>query len=414
MAKSRITSSLLFKILVAITLGIICSLFFPDWLARIFVTFNSLFGNFLSFFIPVLIFALITSAIGGLGRGAGKWLAITTAIAYGSTIFSGLLAYLVARASYPALLGDDQVSSDISDIDEGALATYFTIEMPPPFEVMTALLLAFCLGVAMTAVKSDTLFQVTRDLERVVMKTISAFVIPLLPLFIFGTFLSLGMNGNLLDTLVVFGKVIILATVMTIILLLIQFTVAGVITGRNPFVALKNMLPAYATALGTSSSAATIPVTYEATRKNNVESNVAGFVVPLCATIHLSGSMMKLTLFAFAIIHMSGLDVSIPLAIGFLLMLGVTMIAAPGVPGGAVMAATGLLGSMLGFDESMVALMIAAYIAIDSFGTAANVTGDGAIAMVINKFAKGKIDIRREDEEEVFAIPGVSTDHTRD
>ncbi|AGF73774.1 dicarboxylate/amino acid:cation symporter [Corynebacterium halotolerans] len=409
----RLSSSLLFRIVVAIILGVICSLFFPEWLARVFVTFNSLFGNFLNFFIPVLIFALITPAIAGLGRGAGKWLAITTAIAYGSTVFSGLVAYAVARGLYPALLGDEQVADDVADVDEGALASFFTIEMPPPFEVMTALLLAFCLGVAMTVVKSDTLFKVTRDLERVVMKVISAFVIPLLPIFIFGTFLGLGMNGNLIDTLVTFGKVIIVATVMTIILLLIQFTVAGALTGRNPLTALKNMLPAYATALGTSSSAATIPVTYEAARKNGVETNVAGFVIPLCATIHLGGSMMKLTLFAFAIVAMAGLEVSVPLAIGFILMLGVTMIAAPGVPGGAVMAAVGLLGSMLGFDESMIALMIAAYIAIDSFGTAANVTGDGAIALIINKFAKGRLDIRRDDEE-AFAVPGVSTDHTRD
>ncbi len=409
----RLSSSLLFRIIVAIILGIICSLFFPEWLARVFATFNSLFGNFLNFFIPVLIFALITPAIAGLGRGAGKWLAITTAIAYGSTIFSGLLAYGVAVAVYPTLLGGDDSVGEVADIDEGALTSYFSIEMPPPFEVMTALLLAFCLGVAMTVVKSDTLFQVTRDLERVVMKVISAFVIPLLPVFIFGTFLGLGMNGNLLDILGTFGKVIIVATVMTIVLLLIQFVVAGSIAGRNPFTALKNMLPAYATALGTSSSAATIPVTYEAVRKNGVDSNVAGFVVPLCATIHLAGSMMKLTLFAFAIVHMTGMEVSVPLAIGFLLMLGVTMIAAPGVPGGAVMAAVGLLGSMLGFDENMIALMIAAYIAIDSFGTAANVTGDGAISLVINKFAKGKINIRRDDED-AFTVPGVTVDHTRD
>lgn len=409
----RLSSALLFRIIVAIILGIICSLFFPEWLGRVFATFNSLFGNFLNFFIPVLIFALITPAIAGLGRGAGKWLAITTAIAYGSTIFSGLLAYGVARGLYPTLLGGGDAVDEVADIDEGALTSYFTIEMPPPFEVMTALLLAFCLGVAMTVVKSDTLYKVTRDLERVVMKVISAFVIPLLPIFIFGTFLGLGMNGNLVDTLVTFGKVIIVATVMTIILLLIQFVVAGALTGRNPFTALKNMLPAYATALGTSSSAATIPVTYEAARKNGVETNVAGFVIPLGATIHLAGSMMKLMLFAFAIVHMGDMDVSVPLAIGFILMLGVTMIAAPGVPGGAVMAAVGLLGSMLGFDENAIALMIAAYIAIDSFGTAANVTGDGAIAMVINKFAKGRINIRRDDEE-TFAVPGVTTDHTRD
>lgn len=387
----RLSQFLLFRVLVAVILGIIASFFFPEWLARVFATFNSLFGNFLGFFVPVLIFALITPAIAGLGRGAGKWLGATTGVAYASTVLSGLLAYAVAAGAYPWLLGGQAVDTDVSDIGEGAIAPYFQIEMPPPFEVMTALLLAFCAGLAMTAVKSDTLLSASRDLERVIMKVISAFVIPLLPLFIFGMFLTTGMNGNLTDTLVAFGKVIVLAIAMTFVFLAFQFGVAGAVAKVNPFVAFKNMLPAYATALGTSSSAATIPVTYQATLKNRVDQDVAGFVVPLCATIHLAGSMMKIVLFAFAIVHMSDLEVSPALAVGFILMLGVTMIAAPGVPGGAIMAAVGLLSSMLGFTDEQVALMIAAYIAIDSFGTAANVTGDGAIALVVNKISGGAL-----------------------
>ena len=395
----RLSSSLLFRVIVAIILGIICSLFFPDWLARVFVTFNSLFGGFLGFFVPVLIFALITPAIAGLGRGAGKWLGITTGIAYLSTILSGLLAYAVSLAVYPWLLAD-QGDVAVSDIDEGGLAPYFAIEITPPFEVLTALLLAFAVGLAMTTVKSDTLYKGSRDLERVVMKVITAFIIPLLPVFIFGMFLSLGMNGNLMDTMIAFGKVLALSVGMTFVFLAFQYGVAGAVAGQNPFVAFKNMLPAYATALGTSSSAATIPVTYASTLKNRVEVNVAGFVIPLCATIHLAGSMMKIGLYAFAIVFMSGLDVSPGLAVGFILMLGVTMIAAPGVPGGAIMAAVGLLSSMLGFSDDQVALMIAAYIAVDSFGTAANVTGDGAIAMIVNKFARGKIPARESGDEQ--------------
>lgn len=396
----RLTSSLLVRIIIAIILGIICSLFFPEWLARIFVTFNGLFSNFLGFFVPVLIFALITPAIAGLGRGAGKWLGITTGIAYGSTILAGLLAYAVARGVYPWMLGEGE-NVEIEDIDAGALSGFFTIEMPPPFEVMTGLLLAFCAGLAMSVVKSDTLYKASRDLERVIMQVIKSFVIPLLPLFIFGMFLSLGMNGNLIATISAFAKVLVLSVVMTLIFLLIQYLAAGAIAKQNPFKALRNMLPAYFTALGTSSSAATIPVTYTAALKNKIDPNVAGFVIPLCATIHLAGSMTKITLFTFAIVHMAGIDVSPALAIGFVLMLGVTMIAAPGVPGGAIMAAVGLLSSMLGFSDDQIALMIAAYIAIDSFGTAANVTGDGAIAMVVNKVAKGKIPaIQPEGEED--------------
>ncbi|HZK31374.1 MAG TPA: dicarboxylate/amino acid:cation symporter [Corynebacterium sp.] len=393
----RLTSSLLFRIVVAILLGILCSLFFPEGLARVFITFNGLFGNFLGFFVPVLIFALITPAIAGIGRGAGKWLGVTMALAYGSTILSGLLAYAVSLSLYPSLLGDQRLDTDVSDLDEGSLAAFFTIEMPPPFEIMTALLLAFCLGMAMTVVKSDTMYQLSRELERVVMKVITAFVIPLLPLFIFGMFLSLGMNGNLGDTLAAFGKVLVLAVIMTLVYLGIQFLIAGIIARRNPWTAFLNVLPAYFTAMGTSSSAASIPVSYQSALRNKIDENVAGFVIPLGAATHLSGSMMKIALYAFAIVYMAEIEVSLGLALGFLLMLGITMVAAPGVPGGAIMAATGLLSSMLGFDADMVALMIAAYIVIDSFGTAANVAGDNAIALIVNRYAAGKIERRTED-----------------
>ncbi|MEJ5920231.1 MULTISPECIES: dicarboxylate/amino acid:cation symporter [unclassified Corynebacterium] len=399
---SRLSKSLLFRIIVAIILGIACSFFFPEWLAKVFVTFNGLFGNFLGFFVPVLIFALITPAISSLGKGAGKWLGLTTAIAYGSTVFSGLIAYGAAASLYPSLLGDDTVAKSV-DVEEGALSPYFSVEMPPPFEVMTALLLAFVIGLAMTAVKSDSLQRGADQLRDVIMKVISTFIIPILPFYIFGIFLSMGMNGNLTTTLSMFFKVLVLAIIGTVVLLAIQFVLAGSIAGRNPLTALKNMLPAYATALGTSSSAATIPVTYECAKRNGVSESVAGFTIPLCATIHLAGSMMKIALFAFAVMYMSGTPVSFAQAIGFILMLGITMIAAPGVPGGAIMAAVGILASMLGFTDEQNALMIAAYIAIDSFGTACNVTGDGAIAMVVNKIAKGKLDKVDENKDSIIA-----------
>ena len=279
----------------------------------------------------------------------------------------------------------------MADPDEGGLTPYFTVDMPAPFEVMSALLLAFVIGVAMTAVPSKNLHRVLDELNAVIMKVVTSFVVPLLPLFIFGTFLNLGMNDNFGSTIAAFGVVLVLSIVMTLVIILMQYLAAGAIAGRNPFTALKNMLPAYFTALGTSSSAATIPVTYESTLKNKVDEDVAGFVVPLCATIHLSGSMMKITLYALSIVYMASLDISNGQIAGFILLLGIMMIAAPGVPGGAIMAAVGLLQANLGFDESMVSLMIASYIVVDSFGTAANVTGDGAIALIMNTFAAGKI-----------------------
>lgn len=391
----RFYNTLLFKIVVAIILGSLCSLFFPEWLARVFITFNGLFSGFLGFFVPVLIFALITPAIASLGRGAGKWLGVTAGIAYASTVISGAAAYFLSTALYPAFLKAQDMVEAV-DVDAGAVKPYFTVEMNAPFDVMAALLLAFTVGIAMASLGTRTLMQVSFELRDVIMKVIESFVIPLLPFYIYGVFLGLGMNGNLLATLSNFGKVLILAVVMTWVVVVLQFIAAGVYAGKNPFAALKNMMPAYFTALGTSSSAATIPVTLDCTKRNGVTSSVADFVIPLCATIHLSGSMMKIALFAFAVMFMTGADVNTATALGFVCLLAIMMVAAPGVPGGAIMAAVGLLQSNLGFDEGQVALMIAAYIAIDSFGTACNVTGDGAIAMAVNKAAKGNLRGQRQ------------------
>lgn len=407
--KSKILSSLLFWIVVAIVLGILCSLFFPVWLARVFATFNGLFSNFLGFFVPVLIFALIAPAIAGLGKGAGKWLGVTAGISYASTIVSGLIAWVIARVLYPLLLGNRTLDTSVADPESGGLSPYFEVEMPAPLEVMSALLLAFIIGIAMTAVKSDTIYRSLNELQGVIMKVVTSFIIPLLPIYIFGTFLNLGMNENIGSTLAAFGAVLVLSVVMTLTIILLLYLVAGIVAQRNPFTALRNMLPAYFTALGTSSSAATIPVTYAAVLKNKVDENVAGFVVPLCATIHLSGSMMKIMLYALAIVYMGQMDVSAGQILGFLLLLGIMMIAAPGVPGGAIMAAVGLLQANLGFDESAVSLMIAAYIVVDSFGTAANVTGDGAIALMVNRFAAGRIEGYTLDDNERERIDDSST-----
>lgn len=401
MTLSRISHSLLFKIIVAIILGIVCSLFFPEWLARVFATLNGLFSGFLGFFVPVLIFALITPAIASLGQGAGKWLGVTAGIAYASTVISGLIAFGVSQAVYPWLLEGSSMIKAV-DIDEAAVSPFFEVEMPAPFEVMSALLLAFTVGIAMASIRSTTLHSGAEELRAIVMRVIEQFIIPLLPYYIFGVFLTMGMNGNLKTTLSAFAKVLILATIMTWVILLIQYLLVGAYARINPFRALKNMLPAYFTALGTSSSAATIPVTLRSVRKNGVSESVADFVVPLCATVHLSGSMQKIALFAFSIVYMANLDAGASVSLGFIFLLGIMMIAAPGVPGGAIMAAVGLLQSQLGFDDGQVALMIAAYIAIDSFGTACNVTGDGAIALAVNKLARGEL---RKAESQVSGAP---------
>ncbi|MEX5301653.1 dicarboxylate/amino acid:cation symporter [Kocuria sabuli] len=385
MTKKPLTSHLLVRVLLGIVLGIACGLFFPEPLARVFLTFNGLFSAFLGFLIPLLIVGLVTPAIGDLGRGAGRWLAVTAAIAYASTVLSGVLAYVVARGSYPWLLGGAQEVDALANPEDSALTGFFALEMEPVFGVMTALLLAFCLGVGITLIPGDTLHRTMDDLRRIIMRIVELVIIPLLPVYIFGMFMSLTMNGQILTVVATFLKVVVLAVVLSAVLLSLQYVVAGAYAGRNPAVLAKNMLPAFATALGTSSSAATIPVTLRCAEANGVRSSVAGFVVPLSATIHLAGSTMKIVLFSVAIMTITGMPIDDLTYLGFILMLGVTMVAAPGVPGGAIMAAVGVLQGMLGFDETAVALMIATYIAIDSFGTATNVTGDGAIAVVMDK-----------------------------
>lgn len=383
MKKFRI--SLLWQVLIAIVAGIVLGQFLPAPVARLFVTFNGLFGNFLNFIIPLIIIGLIIPAIADLGKGAGRLLLITALIAYGSTVFSGFFTYFTGEAIFPRLIAQSAQTATVDNPGEMALKPFFTVEMPAPFDIMTALLLSFCIGLGLSAIPGNTLRMAAADLRDIVTLLIEKVIIPLLPLHIFGIFLNMTISGQVASIISVFVKIIIVIFVLHILLLLIQFSLAGLIARKNPLRLLKNMLPAYATALGTQSSAATIPVTLAQTLKNGVSKNIATFVIPLCATIHLSGSTMKITACAMAIMMMAGIPIHTLDFSGFIFMLGITMVAAPGVPGGAIMAALGVLEGMLGFDETAQALMIALYIAMDSFSTACNVTGDGAIAVVVDR-----------------------------
>jgi Na+/H+-dicarboxylate symporter len=384
----KIKISLLGKVALAIGLGIALGQFLPVSIARVFVTFNSLFGEFLKFVIPLIICGLVVPAIGDLGKGAGKLLALTAIIAYGSTLFSGFFTYLSGSAVLPQLIAPNAEVAVMQNPEDMMLQPFFTIRMPPLMDVMTALLLAFVLGIGLTLVKGRTLQNAFAEFRDIIVRLIESIIIPLLPIHIFGLFLNMTLSGQVATILLMFLKVILFIFALHILLLLIQFTVAGIVGRKNPFKLLKTMMPAYATALGTQSSAATIPVTLQQTLRNGVREAVAVFVVPLCATIHLAGSTMKIVACTLAVMLMTGMPVSIMDFSGFICMLGITMVAAPGVPGGAIMAAIGVLESMLGFDETLQALMIALYIAMDSFGTACNVTGDGAIAVIVDRIAK--------------------------
>lgn len=380
---------LLPRIIIAIALGIVCGLFFPGWIVRIFLTVNSLFGNFLNFIIPLLILGLVAPGIADLGKGAGRLLLITALLAYGFTLFSGFFTYFTCDLSYPWLLNTSDKLSAVAD-NTVVLQPYFTVEMPAVMGVMSALILAFTLGLGMSVIDGNRLKSVMDDFKDIINQVITAVIIPVLPLYIFGIFLNMTNSGQVAGVMNVFLKIIVVIFVMTVVLLFIQFFIAGMVGKKNPLRLFRNMLPAYMTALGTQSSAATIPVTLEQTIRNGVRPDLAGFVIPLCATIHLSGSTMKIVACSMAIMLMSGMEINFAQFAGFIMMLGIAMVAAPGVPGGAIMAALGLLQSMLGFDETAQGLMIVLYIAMDSFGTATNVTGDGAIAVIVDRINSGK------------------------
>jgi len=387
----RLFSNLLFKVFLAIVLGIVFGQYLPESINRIFSTFNAFFGQFLNFSIPLIIMGLIMPAISDLGKGAGKLLLLTAAIAYGSTLFSGFMTYFTASNIFPQLL-ETHVNNAAQIADSGReLTPYFSINIPPVLDVMTALVLAFVIGLGLSYQEKSSLKLVVKDFEKIVMQLIENVIVPLLPLFILGIFTSMSFSGQVFSILSIFISIIGVIFALHVLLLLLQYTIAGVITKKNPIKLLATMMPAYFTALGTQSSAATIPVTLEQSLKNGVSEKIAGFVIPFCATIHLSGSIMKITACAMALMILQGMPFSFTLFAGFIFVLGIAMIAAPGVPGGAIMAAVGLLQSMLGFNEEMIGLMIALYIAMDSFGTACNVTGDGAISLVVNKITKEKL-----------------------
>ena len=390
--QKKIRIGLLPRVIIAILLGLFLGYYLPAPAVRVFLTFNSIFSQFLGFMIPLIIIGLVTPAIAGIGKGAGKLLLATVVIAYVDTIVAGGLSYGTGTWLFPSMIAS--TGGAIPQIEKATeLTPYFNINIPAMVDVMSSLVFSFIVGLGIAYGGLRTMENLFSEFKNIIEKVIEKAIIPLLPLYIFGVFLSMTHNGQARQVLIVFSQIIIVILVLHVLILVYEFCIAGAIVKRNPFRLLWNMLPAYLTALGTSSSAATIPVTLKQTEKNGVSNEVAGFVVPLCATIHLSGSAMKITACALAICLLTDLPHDPGLFIYFILMLSIIMVAAPGVPGGAIMAALAPLSSILGFDEEAQALMIALYIAMDSFGTACNVTGDGAIALAVNKFFGKKKDM---------------------
>lgn len=380
--------SLLLLIVIAIAAGIGAGMIAPDWLVRCFLTFNGIFGEFLGFIIPLLIVGFVAPAIADIGLRAGKMLVVTALIAYLMTFGSGMLSYITAATTFPSLIGADAFIA--AETSAESLTPFFTIDIDPLMNVMTALVLAFVLGLGTACLSTTALKRGLDDFRSIITLVIGRVIIPLLPVYIFGIFMSMTSSGQVGPVLSTFARIIVIIFILHVVLLVLQYCIAAIFARNNPFKALASMMPAYFTALGTQSSAATIPVTLERTVAMGVDRDIAGFVVPLCATIHMSGSTMKIVACAMAIMITHGMTYDAAMFAGFIAMLGISIIAAPGVPGGAIMASLGVLSAMLGFSDTDNALMIALYIAMDSFGTACNVTGDGAIALIVNRIYSKK------------------------
>ena len=327
---------LLPRIIIAIIIGILMGNVLPEMWVRVFVTFNYVFSQFLGFLIPLIIIGLVTPAIADIGKAAGRLLLLTVGLAYADTIIAGLLAYTTGSSLFPMLIGSE-ASVAIEKAD--TLQPYFQLNIPAILDVMAALVSSFVVGIGIAYTNSPTLKQGFTEFRTIIEKTIQVAIIPLLPLYIFGIFLGMTFTGEAYHIILVFAKIICIIFMLHIVILVYEFLIAGGLSRKNPIRLLANMMPAYFTALGTSSSAATIPVTLRQTKKNGVSDEIASFCVPLCATIHIAGSMMKITCCALTVCLISGLPHNLPLFLHFILLLGVCMVAAPGVPGGAAMAA---------------------------------------------------------------------------
>lgn len=379
------STSLILKIFISLVLGIffgvVCKTINFVLPIQILATFSELFGTFLSFIIPLIMIGFIVPGIASLGKNSGKALIITTILAYLSTITAGLLTFLVGKSLLPKLLKSNTLLVDSNN----TINSIFTIDIPPIMSVMSALVFSFILGISISKIKNSSILNIFNEFNIVVCDIVSKLLIPVVPIYIGSIFSKLSFTGEIFNTIKSFALVYIILFSIQLIYILIQYSIAGSLKKENPFSLIKNMIPAYLTAVGTQSSSATIPVTLKCTSSNNVKEDVTDFVIPLAATIHLAGDTITLVLTSMSIMYMTNRTPSFTLMLPFILMLGVTMVAAPGVPGGGVMAALGILESMLGFGTLEKPLMIALHAAQDSFGTATNVTGDGALAIIIDK-----------------------------
>lgn len=379
------------KVVISIVIGALLGLVLPDVVIRIFKTFNVLFAQLLKFIVPLLVLGLVTPSIANLGRGAGKMLLTVMVIAYCSTVFASLFSYGISSNILPMYLSPGELSSEA--VSEKEFLPYIDLKIPPICDVMTAIVLSFVIGVGIIFTGSNALKKGFDEFGEIVKLTIEKVIIPGLPIYIFTMIAEMSAKGVINVVIGTGFKVIMTGVVLSILYLILQYCVAGIIARKNPLKMIWNILPAYLTGFSICSSSACIPVTYECTLKNGVRKDIADFVIPLCATVHMCGSAIKLTVTSVAIAYMFGAPIGAGLFIQFALMQAIAAVAAPGVMGGVLMASIGIIGTILGFSDTMTTLVMTLYLALDGYGPAANVSGDGAIAVIIDKLFGKKQDV---------------------
>ena len=391
MEKKKIKIGLVPKLIIAIIVGILFGQFLPEGFCRFVVTLSGFFSTFLKFVIPLMILAYVTMGIADLSQGAGKLLLITVALAYGSTLIAGSASYLVSSSLFPHFMSEGALDQ-IAATADASLTPFFSITLEPVMDTLSAVALAFVMGLCLSSMRGkemgNSLYNGMSDFSKIIDKVLHTIIIPLLPLYICGTFTDMTISGKTFAILSILWKVFLVVIIMHLICIFIQFCVAGAVSHKNPLQLIKNQIPGYTTALGTQSSAATIPVNLQCAAADGVSEQIRNFVVPLCANIHMAGSMITITACATAVCLMNQLPISLATVVPFIMTLGVAMVASPGAPGGSIMTALPFLYMIFGAEAGdpngpICAIMVALYITQDSFGTACNVSGDNAIGVIV-------------------------------
>ena len=373
---------LILKIAAGIIVGILAGLYASMPLIKIFSSIGFVLGQYIRFVIPLLIIAFVAKGVAEFGKQAGKALLLGLILAYVSTICAELLGFSVASVFLPYLgIAPGSVASAVK------ITPYLRVEIPAAISIMGALVFAIILGLGITRIKSPTITGFIQEFNGIIADLIRHALIPVFPYFVATVFMEITAKGQLIPTIKAFFMVLLLIIPTQWVWLAVLYTIAGIYTGKNAFSVFKNMLPAYFTAMGTMSSAATLPVALECARKVPfLKKESVSFCIPLFNVAHLPGAAAAITMSAMVVtILTKGQTPSLEVFLPFIILLGFIEVAAVGVPGGSVTAALGILESTLGLDQSGLGLMVALFMIQDSFGTATNVVGDGALTMIVDK-----------------------------